>query len=129
VTRLASVFPFDAISCPTVHFCAAVDRDGDVVTSNDPNGGASTWTATTLDSSLTLWSVSCPTARFCVVGAGLSDSVFVSDDPTGGSGAWTSMRVIPQGTEAMFGLSCPSTRFCVGVDGGDGAHIYSNPTG
>ncbi len=129
VTRLASVYPFDAISCPTVHFCAAVDRDGDVVTSNDPNGGASTWTATTLDSSLTLWSVSCPTARFCVVGAGLSDSVFVSDDPTGGSGAWTSMRVIPQGPEAMFGLSCPSTRFCVGVDGGDGAHIYSNPNG
>jgi hypothetical protein len=118
---------FTAISCPTVHFCAAVDGNGQVVTSTDPTGGSDAWTITTLDGSVRFESVSCPSAGFCVAG-GLSESVFVSDDPTGGAGAWTSTRVIPSGTKAMTGLSCPSARFCVRVDGGGGVHVYTNPS-
>jgi hypothetical protein len=127
VTNVIGTRSFTAISCPTVHFCAAVDSSGEVVTSTNPTGGPHAWTITTLDGSQRFASVSCPSAAFCVVG-GLSDSVFVSNDPTGGSAAWTGTRVIPRGTTAMTGLSCPSTRFCVGVDGGGGVHVYTNPS-
>jgi hypothetical protein len=117
---------FSALSCPSVTFCVAVTRHGDVVTSTDPTGGAHAWKITRVEGSTTLDSVSCATRDFCVVG-GLSDSVFVSHDPAGGSSAWTQVRVTAQGTKAIVSLSCPSTGFCVGVDGGDGVHIYTNP--
>jgi hypothetical protein len=116
---------FSALSCPSVTFCVAVTRHGDVVTSTDPTGGARAWKITRLDGSTMLDSVSCASRDFCIVG-GLSETVFVSHNPAGGSSAWTQVRVTAQGTEAMVALSCPSTRFCVGVDGGDGVHIYTN---
>jgi hypothetical protein len=116
---------FSALSCPSVTFCVAVTRHGDVVTSTDPTGGARAWKITRLDGPTMLDSVSCASRDFCIVG-GLSETVFVSHNPAGGSSAWTQVPVTAQGTEAMVALSCPSTRFCVGVDGGDGVHIYTN---
>jgi len=104
---------------------AVTTRHGDVVTSTDPTGGARAWKITRLDGSTMLDSVSCASRDFCIVG-GLSETVFVSHNPAGGSSAWTQVPVTAQGTEAMVALSCPSTRFCVGVDGGDGVHIYTN---
>lgn len=127
VTKVTGNESFTAISCPTVRICVAVDNSGDVVASTNPTGGSGAWTTTTLDGSVMFDSVSCPSAGFCIVG-GLSDSVFVTNDPTGGSGAWTRQQVIAQGTRALFGLSCPTNDFCVGVDGNDGAHIYTNPS-
>jgi hypothetical protein len=71
------------VSCPTSHFCAAVDgNDGDLVTFD-----GSSWTApVTIDSKAAnsdqgpvlvfLMSVSCPSARLCVAGDTVGD-VFV----------------------------------------------------
>ena len=123
---------FSAISCPSAFLCVAVDDLGNVATSTDPTGGSGAWTLTNLSPDITglpnFDSVSCATDTFCVIGS-FSNSVYVTTDPTGGSGAWTSMRVIPVGTAAMFGLSCPNKGFCVGVDGSGGYHVYTNPSG
>jgi hypothetical protein len=126
LSSVPSAFSVTAISCPTAHLCVAVDKQGGVVTSTDPLGSASTWTRTTLDGSLIFMSVACPTTTFCIAGA-QSDYAFVSNDPTGGSGAWTrtQTQVIPN--EAMVGLSCPSSGLCVGIDSGDGVHVYTKP--
>jgi hypothetical protein len=123
-----AVDSFAALSCPSVTFCVAITRHGDVVTSTNPTGGASAWKITTLDGSMMLDSVSCATRDFCVVG-GDSESVFVSHNPADGSPAWTQVHVTAQGAQAIVALSCPSTGFCIGVDGGDGVHVYSNPSG
>ena len=37
------------ISCPSTSRCVAVDRSGDVVTSDDPTGGPTVWSATDID--------------------------------------------------------------------------------
>jgi hypothetical protein len=115
------------LSCPTVTFCVAVTRHGDVLTSTDPTGGASSWKLTRLDGATSLDSVSCATRDFCIVG-GPSESVFESHSPAGGSSAWTETRVTTRGTDAIVALACPSTGFCVGVDGGDGIHVSTNPS-
>ena len=116
-----------ALACPSVTFCVAITRQGNIVTSTNPTGGASAWKLTRLAGSMMLVSVSCASRNFCMVGD-LSDSVFVSNNPSGGSSAWTRVRVTAQGTQAMVALSCPITGFCVGVDGGDGVHVYTNPS-
>jgi hypothetical protein len=118
---------FTALSCPSVTLCVALTRQGDVVTSIDPIGGASAWKVTRLAGSTMLDSASCASRALCVVGGG-SDSVFVSHDPAAGSSSWTETRVIPQGDEAIVGLSCPSAGFCVAVDAGDGVHVLTKPT-
>jgi hypothetical protein len=53
-----------SISCPTTAFCAAVNNDGDVVTSTDPSGGAGTWSTTSLVADGGLNDITCPTAGF-----------------------------------------------------------------
>ncbi len=128
VSKVSNSTSFSALSCPTVTFCAAVTNTGDVVTSTHPTGGASAWTLSTLDSSIMFDSVSCASTRFCVIG-GMSDHVYMTTNPTGGSDAWISVRVVPQGQVAMFGLSCLDKGFCVGVDGSAGVHVYTNPNG
>jgi hypothetical protein len=39
----------EGVSCPSVGLCVAVDQVGDVVTSNNPAGGAAAWTVTHVD--------------------------------------------------------------------------------
>jgi hypothetical protein len=118
---------FTALSCPSVTLCVAITRQGDVVTSTDPTGGASAWKITRLAGSMMLDSVSCASRVFCVIG-GASDSVFMSHNPAGGSSSWTETRVTPQGSEAIVGLSCPSAGFCVAVDGDNGVHVLTKPS-
>lgn len=61
--------PLDAISCPSTSFCVAADTAGDVVSSTNPSGGASTWTTTKIDSH-ELTAVSCASVYLCVAGDG-----------------------------------------------------------
>ncbi len=118
---------FTALSCPSARLCVAITRQGEVVTSTDPTGGASAWKITRLAGSTMLDSVSCASRAFCMVG-GASDSVFVSHDPAAGSSSWTETPVTPHGSEAIVGLSCPSAGFCVAVDGADGVHVLTKPS-
>ncbi len=130
---------FQAVSCPSEAFCAAVSREGDLYTSTDPAGGAGTWRGTDLDPNTTnqdrhLSAIDCPTSSFCVAVSEISESprsgpeggwILSSTDPAGGSGAWRSAQ--PAGNIDLEGVSCPNLNLCVAVARGGGVFVSRNP--
>jgi len=109
----------NGVSCPTTSFCVAVDTAGNVLTSANPTGPATGWTASNL-SGKGLYGVSCPTTGLCVAtSAGLGGTIFTSTNPTGGAGAWTGSNI--DSSNPITGVSCPSTTLCVVVDGSGNA--------
>jgi hypothetical protein len=115
------------ISCPSTSLCVAVDEAGNILTSTDPAGGASTWSApVSVDPGHALSQVSCPTAGLCVA-VDNAGNVVTSTSPTGGVAAW-SVAHIATDVSGTLGVTCVSASLCmvVGVDG----LIYSaNPAG
>src|SRR5947199_8113364 len=61
----ASRGSLDAVSCPSVKLCVAVDDGGGVVVSRHPGGPPSSWRVVYFRGAMTL-GVSCPSARLCV---------------------------------------------------------------
>jgi len=116
---------FADVSCSPSGFCAAVNDNGDVVTSSSPAGGPSTWTTTSIVSDSGLVSISCPTAQFCAADDVLSGDVLVSSDPSGGAGAWQLAKVNPG--ETLDDVSCLGDALCVAA--GSGLSTSTNPTG
>lgn len=118
---------FASISCAPSGFCAAVNNNGDVVTSSNPAGGPNTWKTTSLVSDIGLTSISCPTNQFCAATDGLSGDVLVSTDPTGGASTWQTFTLPTQGV--LNRVTCTAASFCVAVDGGGDVFTATNPTG
>jgi hypothetical protein len=122
------------ISCPTVHACVTSDGAGNIITSDDPTGGAAAWkidhTADDefaaqdgLGASLPIVGFACPAASLCAgvvnVGGGAHETpgyIVTSTDPTGGARAW---RFTTDSFEFLSAIACPSRRLCVALDGGD----------
>jgi putative Ig domain-containing protein len=95
----------DAVSCPKVIFCAAVDVDGNALTYN-----GTAWTSpVSVDSGSTLTSVSCATTLFC---AAVDDH---GNALTYDGTAWTSPVAIDAG-HALDSVRCATTTFCAAVD-------------
>ena len=131
-----------AISCPSPSLCVATGTNSAIVSSTNPAGGASTWSAVHPegywlppygDPSQTSYpgnairGVSCPTTGFCAA-AGPQGHFFATTDPTGPAEAWTEVRLGLDATH-MNGISCPSPSLCVAV-GQNGRIVTSNdPTG
>jgi hypothetical protein len=121
------------VSCPSTSLCVAVDAFyGDVVTSTNPTGGASAWTATNIDSrngnpGSALNGVSCPSSSLCVAVDG-SGKVLTTSNPTGGASAWTTTHVDPE-SSGFSAVSCPTTSLCVAVDSSGNVVTSSDPTG
>jgi hypothetical protein len=120
-------FDLQGMSCPSASLCVAVDSSGNVLTSTDPTGGASTWTKTNIDGTEDFFGVSCPTSRFCVATAG-DNSVFVSSDPTGGASAWTKTQLAVG--RGLGEVSCASESLCIAIEGngnpGEWGHIVTS---
>jgi hypothetical protein len=114
----------DAVSCPTVGFCAAVSGLI-VLTSTDPAGGVSAWPAATVDDTR-LTSISCPSESLCVAGD-IAGDLLVSTDPTGGAGAWTKVAV--DSGPIITGVSCASTSLCVATDWRGNVIASNDPAG
>jgi hypothetical protein len=112
-----------SISCPSASFCAAVDQSGNVVTSTNPTGGPSAWTAASIDAgNSAFFSVSCPSTSLCVA-VDASGNALKSTTPTG---AWSPPAKIS--ASSLLGVSCPSTSLCVAVNG-DGDVLTSTDGG
>lgn len=111
-----------AISCASARFCLTEQQPGlqvNVLTSDDPAGGPSAWSAPSLAiGGFTAVAgpgyLSCPAASFC---AQLTEAggIFISTAPARGQ-AWTQTYGPPP--YPLYGLSCPSARLCVAVGGG-----------
>jgi len=126
------------VTCPTVRFCIAVDRDGRIVTSRNPAGGRHSWSAPLsvdkngLDGLPN--ALSCPSEKLCV-GVDNSSDVVTSTNPMGGKRAWTAPVEIDSQAWTT-GVSCPSARLCVAVtaaavgpESGGGVLVSTHPTG
>src|SRR5581483_6109801 len=101
-------------------FCAAVDGEGQVLTTTNPSGGDGAWAIAPIDGQLTdprslgelVTAISCPSASLCVAVDNIGN-VITSTNPTGGASAWTVTSV--DSPNALLAVSCPaSTTFCVG---------------
>jgi hypothetical protein len=127
-----------SVSCPSTNLCVAVTDQGNIYTSTNPTGGASSWATTQIDgkgSNIHLFGVSCPATNLCVAVSGKrsihggvdSGKIFTSTDPTGGTSAWRSIEL---GEPFEFrGVSCSSPSLCVAV-AEDGRIVTStDPTG
>ena len=114
------------VSCvPGTSMCAALDDQGDVLTSTDPTNGSS-WNTAHVDAANRLLGVSCASASLCVAvdGAG---NVLSSTDPTGGASAWSMTNI--DGARSLSGVACPSAVLCVAVDDAGTALSSTDPTG
>lgn len=114
-----------AIACASSSLCVLTDDGGNVVTSTDPAGGASTWTSGHIDG-VVIPSVSCPSSGLCVA-IDATDKVLTSSDPAGGASTWQVSGAQLSGIN-LPSLSCPTTTFCAAVGERDVA-TSTEPTG
>jgi hypothetical protein len=82
--------------------CFATDYQGNIFSSSDPAGGASSWKSITVPDGEALTDISCPATTFCVA-VGARGGAWVSTNPTGGAGAWKGGLGMPGGAS---GVSC-----------------------
>ena len=79
------------VSCPTANRCAAVDDNGDVITSTDPSGGTGSWQVENLVPFIRppsqsespengLFSASCASISLCAL-VGTDGRIFTSTEP------------------------------------------------
>ena len=107
VTDTHDVGGAGAVSCPTGTFCAAVAGPGEITTYD-----GSVWSAPkVVDSGVTLTSISCASAGFCVA---VGDHDAVTFDGT----TWSAPSPIDS-AGGLTGVSCASSARCVAVDSVD----------
>ena len=114
-----SIQPFDAGTCPTVNFCAAVGPD-EIQTSTDP--GAGIWTQH--DATADLNGIACPSATLCLA-VGADGALYESTDPS--SGAWTQTTI--DAGRNLNSISCPSASLCIAADSTGYVVTSTDPTG
>lgn len=118
--------PIEGVACPSSSLCAAVDDNGEMLSSRDPTGDASAWSAANVDGPNSLLAISCPSSSLCVA-TDDAGNVVTSIDPAGGSAAWTAAAADPG--NALTAVSCPSANLCVAADDAGNLITSTNPTG
>jgi hypothetical protein len=83
---LAGAMP--ALSCPATTLCVAGSYSATMITSTNPTGDASAWTATQLGLAGVFHTISCPTTSFCVAGDDQGEILTLAN-PAGGPSAWS----------------------------------------
>jgi hypothetical protein len=90
VVSAGTGLPVTGFSCPSIHACAAVDTNADVMISTDPTGGSGAWSFKNVIPFDTtpgagakgngMFGISCATTSFCAA-VGQSFQVLTSTDP------------------------------------------------
>jgi len=117
------------ISCPTATFCAAVDESGRVLTSADPDAGASAnWVPiNVVPSSDGFSSISCPSAGLCVALDRQGDAV-TSTNPTLYDAAIWTFANIDTDDNHLGSITCASATLCLAGDAVGNVLATSDPT-
>jgi hypothetical protein len=115
------------VSCdPTVAVCVAVDGSGNELTTTDPTDASPTWTSKSIDSSLQIDGVSCPSTTLCVA-VDEEGNVLTSADPGAVTPIWSSQPIDSQ--NSLEDVSCaPGTTTCVAVGAGGSDNVFSTTT-
>ncbi len=107
----------DHIACPTIHLCVAIDGvHGVVYTTTAPRRAASRWHGVAL--SVSLSSLSCPSAGFCAVGT-VTGNILTTTRPTGPAAAWSSVHIddiVSNTFVNQLAVSCAGPTLCVAFD-------------
>jgi YD repeat-containing protein len=112
-----------AVSCASELLCAAVDNEGDALTTVDPTVPTWTWGTDAIDAGgRPLTAVSCAPESLCAA-VDAHGNVFVDADP--GSSSWS--RTSLEGEPALTGISCPNASLCVAVDQAGEAWTSASP--
>jgi hypothetical protein len=127
LTGLDTQTAIAGVSCASVSLCVANDGVGNVLTSQDPTGGASTWSLRRATPRIlaapeprSLYSLGCPSVSFCA-GLQSASSTLLSSSEAAltyeplGSAEWT--RVVIDRVGSLSAISCPTSSLCVAVDG------------
>lgn len=112
------------VDCPTSGLCVAVDADGNVHTSTDPAGPATSWSAADVIGS-SLHSISCASPTLCVA-VSTSGNLVTSTNPTGGAAAWTTTNV--SGAAYLGAVDC-TAGLCAALDANGQIVTSSDPMG
>jgi len=104
----------DKIVCTSLTFCIADDDQGNVLTTNDPTGGASAWAFENIASDQLNASIACPSSTECVIGDANGTMWYTNDVTDGSSAVWSTNYSDPSG--GLAGISCPSVNLCVASD-------------
>ncbi|HXN36422.1 MAG TPA: hypothetical protein VN892_00125 [Solirubrobacteraceae bacterium] len=104
-----------SVACPSDSLCVASDDDEDVLTSQDPSGGAGAWKLTrVLTTTHGLSDLTCPSASLCLaLGGGVPSEALLNEQPADGS-RW--LGSIVESTGVLSDISCPSISLCMAVD-------------
>ena len=105
--------PLEGISCPSASFCAAIDGNGNVLTSTAPAASASAWQIANVDGSHMFESIACASTSLCVA-ADVDGDISASANPAGAAGAWSTAHL--DSASGFYGIACPSESLCVAVD-------------
>jgi uncharacterized repeat protein (TIGR02543 family) len=123
------------VSCPSLTFCAAVDQGGNVLASTNPTGGASAWSAGSVDYGKSgavhlfdvIGGIACASSSLCA-GADEGGNVIASTQPTVLTYAnWSEPNLTGS---PLFGVTCASGAsgsLCATVGGND-IFTSTNPT-
>jgi hypothetical protein len=126
---------FVGVSCPSVSLCVAAGVQLPssalgfrAVVSNDPTGGATSWTSSPSSppDQLPSAGVACASASSCVVGS--AGGLITSSNPTGTQPVWSRVQLDPT-VGSVTALTCPSAVLCVAVDSNGVISTSSNPQG
>jgi hypothetical protein len=127
------------VSCPTMNLCVAVMNIGNIYSSTNPTGPASSWRTVDIDGNgpnVHLYGISCPSASLCVAvagkGKGARDSgqnsqILTTIDPTGGASAWQKAELT--GSIDLRAVSCGSPTMYVAVGLGGQILNSTDPSG
>lgn len=127
IARLDTSLDFRGVSCGTPELCVAVARDGRVVVSTDPTGGASAWNEIGRPGGPgDVGGVGCFGASLCAAG-NEGGNVLTSTDPAGGARKWWEANA--GGSVLITGVSCPAVDRCAAVDNNGDILTSSDPTG
>lgn len=130
--------PLDAIDCPAITLCVAVDHDGGIVTATDPGGGGHAWRGADVDANNFLTAIACPSSTECVA-TDNTGAIVSSADVPGGFATWTvaadadpsttQFQSDNAGPTLLRGIACPSSAECIAVDAAGNDIFSANPTG
>jgi hypothetical protein len=116
----------DAVACPTVSLCAAVDDDGYPLSTDDPADGQLWETGPRLADPGDATKISCPTVSFCALVDGQSSTVTTwhpdGRAPAGTGPSWFTRSVVLHAS-ALDGITCKAAGTCLAWDAN---HVYSS---
>jgi hypothetical protein len=118
------------VSCPSVSLCVAVSGrrldQGKILTSTDPHGGPSAWSAIELAEPMEFRAVSCDTPSFCAV-VTEDGRIVTSTNPRGDGSAWSVLGA-PAGPGSLRAVSCVESALCLSGNEGGNLLVSANPT-